>query len=516
MSVRPDVISSSGVSIKSEPLEESPAVHPRGGQEDDPIIRTIDVYISPELSSTLHLLQFPIQPAATASKHHRHHRNNNDNNEPIDAKFRPQHRMLELQYAIPNHAKAVPDRPMPDTMCLSSRTFTSSHIAPVTHMALAKLDKTGSRLDVVPIGRDVLQMRPSFQHLHLHDDDDDDTAANADATAEANATSGRQKPLMMQKKENEWAANARKNSYAYQRASEESEDWIPLEVHGNTYDGRWTPFKKDVMKKVSCTDRGKDLQLSSGTASNEAYVRSLNYLDSVASASFASPLNENLSDWVPSNAESKIAEMSVEDEFQDFESSMTPAPVVGATERAAAELAAKLAVLLQNGDGTMIPYRVIRSRFNTTAVSDEILTMALSSCAVLVRGNFCLKSSLAQFINVGGSGSKRGRAMRELRDLILLLLNMHGMVQRERLIRLYAERDEECEIITPDTITFLLQTVAKRSVNNCWSPKVEDDEKFAAMFPEVAAFHGVYWVKKKEKMKKLVEWYECLSDEMDD
>ena len=321
---------------------------------------------------------------------------------------------------------------------------------------------------------------------------------------------------MFQKKENEWAAKARKNSYAYKRASEESEDWIPLEVHGNTQDGRWTPFKKEVMKKASCPDRGKDLQLSRGAASNEAYVRSLNYLDSVASASFASPLKEDLSDWVPTNAESNIAETTLEDEFQDFESAVTTAPVVGATEKAAAELAAKLAVLLQNGDGTMIPYPVIRSRFNADAVSDEILTMALSSCAVLVRGNFCLKSSIAQFINAGGTASKRGRALRELRDLILLLLNMHGMVQRERLIRVYAEREDECEIITPDTITFFLQTVAKRSSDHCWHPKVEDDEKFAAMFPEVAAFHGVYWVKKKEKMKKLVELYECVSDEMDE
>lgn len=355
----------------------------------------------------------------------------------------------------------------------------------------------------------------------MHDDDDDENANNNDAAAEANAASssasGRPKSLAFQKKENERAANARKNSYAYKRAAEESEDWIPLEVHGNTHDGKWTPFKKEVMKKVSCPDRGKDLQLSRGVASNEAYVRSLNYLDSVAGgASFASTSKEDLSDWVPSNADSHTAETTLEDEFQDFESSVTPAPVVGATEKAAAELAAKLAVLLQNGDGTMIPYRVIRSRFNADAVSDEILTMALSSCAVLVRGNFCLKSTLAQFINAGGTASKRGRALRELRDLILLLLNMHGMVQRERLIRVYAEQEDECDIVTPETITFFLQTVAKRSSDRCWHPKVEDDEKFAAMFPEVAAFHGVYWVKKKEKIKKLVELYECMADEMDE
>ena len=72
MSALPDVVSSSGVSIKSEPTEESPVIRTRVSsthhQEDDPIIRTIDVYISPELSSTLHLLQFPIQPAAAGTQ----------------------------------------------------------------------------------------------------------------------------------------------------------------------------------------------------------------------------------------------------------------------------------------------------------------------------------------------------------------------------------------------------------------------------------------------------------------
>jgi hypothetical protein len=202
----------------------------------------------------------------------------------------------------------------------------------------------------------------------------------------------------------------------------------------------------------------------------------------------------------------------IDDEIEDLESSA----LVGETEKAAAELAAKLVVLLQNGNGAMIPYRVIRARLNAEAVSDEVLTMALSSCAVLVRGNFCLKSSLAQFINVGGSGNTKGRTMRELRDLILLLINMHGMVKRERLVRVYGGTGDEPAVVNPETITLLLQTVAQRTNgDNCWTPKVQDDEDFAAKFPEVAAFHGVYWMKKKTKMKRLVEMYESASNDED-
>lgn len=502
--VRPDPVQSSAP-VKSEPTEQTAAARSLTSnineEEGDEIIREIDVYISPELATKLHLLQFPIQPTASQSKGRKPRPP-----EPIDAKFRPQHRMLELQYAIPNYAKGVPDRPLPDTMCLTSRTFSSSHIKPVTHMAMGKLNKDGTRLDVVPMQTGILQMRPSFNHLHMHDDDEDDKP-----TEEATSTqtsSGRQKSLALQRKQEEKSAMQKRNSYAYKRASEESEAWIPLEVHGNERDGGWTPIKQEYMEKVKCGNRNKVLQLSSGMASREGYVRSLNYLDSIGSASYTAN-NGDLSDWKPTSAIDEV----MEDEFEEMDISSVP---VGETEKAAAELAAKLVVLLQNGNGAMIPYRVIRSRLNAEAVSDEVLTMALSSCAVLVRGNFCLKSSLAQFINAGGTGNTKGKTMRELRDLILLLLNMHGMVQRERLIRVYAQNGPGSVAVTPETITLLLQTVAQRSgANNCWTPKVEDDEEFAAKFPEVAAHHGVYWVKKKTKMKTLVEIYESASDEVE-
>ena len=369
-------------------------------------------------------------------------------------------------------------------------------------MALAKLSKDGTRLDVVPMQTSILQMRPSFDHLHMHDDDEED---NTQAESETNNQSSGRKSLLQQKKEAERSASQRRNSYAYKRACEESEDWIQLEVHGNTRDGGWTEVKKDYMEKVKCRNRNKDLLL--GMTSNEGYVRSLNYLDSMAAASsFASAMNEDLSDWKPSS--------KTDPAMEDDEEIVNSTPV-GETEKAAAELAAKLVVLLQNGDGAMIPYRVIRSRLNEKAISDEVLTMALSSCTVLVRGNFCLKSSLTQFINVGGSGNARGRAMRELRDFILLLLNMHGMVQRERLIRVYKEiEDDTPNIINPDTIILLLQTVARRSdTENCWLPKVDDDELFSAKFPEVAALHGVYWLKKKNALKNLVEIYEGATDD---
>ena len=107
------------------------------------------------------------------------------------------------------------------------------------------------------------------------------------------------------------------------------------------------------------------------------------------------------------------------------------------------------------------------------------------------------------------------RKMRELRDLILLLLNVHGTVQRERLVRTYstkAKSTDGYDCITPDLITFVLKTVARQE-GDCWVAMVDDDEAFAAKFPEVAACHAVYWMKKKEALIGLIRLYESAEAE---
>ena len=108
--------------------------------------------------------------------------------------------------------------------------------------------------------------------------------------------------------------------------------------------------------------------------------------------------------------------------------------------------------------------------------------------------------------------------MTDLRDLILLLLNMHGAIQRERLIYVYASSSKQ-STINADTITFVLKTVAKKASRNdgsncgCWVAKVDDDEDFAAMYPEVAACHAVYWMKRKEMLIGSVRLYENATRE---
>ncbi len=545
--------------------------------DDDPIVRTIDVYLSPALSQTLHLLQFPIEPAY-ASQH---------NTTPSAARYRPKHNMLELDYTIPssnnnNAMGAIIGNN--DKRNLQKRIHASNSINHVTHSALAKLDATGTRLDVVPLRRSVFQMRPTFHHLHDNEEEEEEeeeeennegiNSINKDVSDDDdNDLDDHRRPIMFAKKEvdpstspayNNQSSLSRRNSYAHMRAEEASEEWLHLHVvqgsGNNDSVGRGLSsslVRKELMDKVQCDHVENELRLLPFTVRNDrrvdggrsggnytngidndvdddddndssAYVKTLNYLDSYsAGRALGEMYVEDLSDWAPSSTMMGPVHDDEEDKHSVDESSLSLGMDTGegrVAELAIAELASKLAILLQHGSGTMIPYCVLRSRFRRNAVSDSMLLAALSSCAVLVRGNFALKSSLAKFLHasttrtdtrtmavgsgVGGSEGQKlhAKSMNDLRDLILLLLNMHGAIQRERLMYVYSNHS----LINPDTITFVLNTAAKKTSReeSCWVAKVDDDEEFAVTFPEVAACHAMYWLKRKEMLMDYVRLYE--------
>ena len=327
--------------IKSEPSLDEAVETPNDDptnmviDEDDDgeeIVREIDVFLSPELSNQLYLMQFPLQQQSLFS--------------PEAGRIRPRHCMIELDYQLPEDMEEFGQFHLP------IRTY-SSHTIPVsTHMALGKLsNEPGAEgLHLVPLSR-VTQMRPSFRHV-------DEATRNATASTEddarqqenAKAANLTRKPVTFQKKESERAAMARKSSYAYKKSSEESEIWHRLEVHeeGSLEIDR-------AMRNVICPLPQQNLLLDASdgmqdAAFNTEYVSSLNYL----------PLGQ---------------QAGQKEEGEDGISGVVT----------------KLVKLMHLG--LPIPYSVLRGQF-PKAVSDLMLFQALGSCAFMVRGNLILQSRL--------------------------------------------------------------------------------------------------------------------------
>jgi DNA-directed RNA polymerase-3 subunit RPC5 len=300
-------------------------------EEDEEVVREIDVYLSPELADQIYLMQFPLTQKSLGF--------------PLAARVRPQHCMVELDHKTPDDIDTFGQYHMP------ARTYISHTVPVLTHMALGKLsDQEGAEgLHLVPLSR-IAQMRPSFAHV-------DDATSNATSTTDeeikrqqAEEAKVERKPLAFQKKESERAALARKSSYAYKKASEEDEIWQSLDVYGQGSTASLETFQKVVCphptKKLT-VDPGKNPREGKDSL-NKTYVRSLNYL----------PL--------ASKGEDEISEK------MDLTSVVT-----------------KLVGLMQQG--WPIPYSLLRRQFQEP-VTDKTLFVGLTSCAFLVRGNFILQS----------------------------------------------------------------------------------------------------------------------------
>mmetsp|Transcript_3502 Transcript_3502/g.6629 ORF Transcript_3502/g.6629 Transcript_3502/m.6629 type:complete len:559 (+) Transcript_3502:51-1727(+) len=458
--------------------------------QEDEIIREIDVYISPELAKTMYLIQFPLQPASHAI-HPLEMKLGDQNGKqgkrtamkspvppvPKAAKIKPQHSILELTYDVPNSSFSN-QRQIPGPLNLTERTFASQNIPIKTHMALGLFDNTNNKIDLVPL-KSIIQMRPTFRHVDALYDGGSSSSTMGDGLEEDEEMDGStdkekatSKPVMFQKSENERTILARKSSYAYKKASEEAEEWIELDVHGPGSDKR-----KTIMKRAYCPreDRERHLRfLKAGKRGGiTGYVKSLNYLP-------------NATD-----------EEAVEDFVAGFES------VVMSQDRNSLqqpewmkELAARVSTLLQKRQGVTVSYSVIRSRFHPS-ISDHALIQALSASASLVRGNFVMKSSLMPL----------SPPVAKARDVILILMIKYGIVQRHLLLSAFEKSGEESVVITAHVINSLLEMIARKTINGM-EMNLEDDMTFETDFHAIARLHEMYWDKREKELKRYIDLYE--------
>lgn len=383
------------VRIKSEQVDNGALASMSG---DDEVVREIDVYISPALAHQMYLVQFPLQHHVAPL--------------PDDARIRPNHGVVELDQALPTNIGRE------GGFFLPKRTFESHTIPISTHMAIGRIKDDAIHL--TPLNH-ILQMRPNFAHV-------DETMNPSEPDEVPIETSKEKKPLMFQKKESDRTNMARKSSYAYKKASEESEEWIVLLTHG--------PASDEYKGALTKATEGPANSLATGDG--VSFVQSLNYL--------------------PKNQEEKLDD---DDRF-----------VIHDEVPSEGKLVQRLITLLVRG--WPVPYLVLRSQF--TSVDDQDLLIALGCCSVLVRGNFCLQSRLL------GLEPEVAHA----RTFVLLILQTHGFLSERRVNRVF-----DGTFVTPGWIRIILQQVAKLATNG-WTLKLEDNHWFCDRFPEQSKLHIQY------------------------
>jgi len=441
-----------------------------GTDEEDEILREIDVYISndPDAStSLLHLVQFPQTPSNISNKHpmfkfSKNHKNDSIKHTmamiPDEARIKPKHAMLELDYSFDpagaSRHSAVPSR---------KQTYKSNVIPSQTHLAIGRWSDDGASVHLTPLYR-TIQVRPSFQHFNdrINCVSEHPSANDADEEKRNDKTA---RPLQFKKKESEKAIAARKSSYAFKRESEESEEWDTLNVHG-TGSEECAAKRKDcvcpphkMMKELNLNGRVYKNAATSGSS----YIQSLGYLP----------------DHVPAVQ-------------NDWAKNEDPNSLVTTVTK----------ILLK---GYPIPITMLQKKFEPVGGvdSDDLLT-ACCAAGVLIRGNFLIKSSLC--------GALSGN-MKDARDVLLLLMCKYGAVRRSQLTNLLKTKLN----VSKEELNYVLQkfatqrttegrgTISVSGANNgYWEMKIEDFAEFSNEYPEVSQKFDDFWATREEELEEIL------------
>ena len=471
--------------------------------DDDPVIREIDVYISLELARTAALVQFPLRPSSfvVGGKP-------DTQFQPTAARTKPRHSMLELDYAVPTPSGHYSYHDVEELD--GTRKFVSTAVPVSTHMALGKLDETGDRLDLIPL-HTVLQMRPTFSHIDAVDPQQvaaaEQKAAEAQAAQQQQAATGT-KPLLFKRKESDRAVTARRQSFAHLKSELDAEEWIELQVAGGGETGLIDdddddPQKDAVLDKVTCKNRSHAIRLAKTVVGgNVGYVNSLNYLPVTEDLTGASDAGDGGGGTVVgANLTNVVVTPENADQYKS-------------------DLTTRIATLLASSGGIPVPYPVFRSQYvgqdlNPVTghvahvpdgrLTEEMLIDCLSATAALVRGNYVLKSSLCGL----------SPQVAEAREVVLVILNKHGKIRRQSLLKALTETAEgaamDAAIITEHLINQLLEPIATRG-QNAMILRVPDDETFATRFPTQAEQHENYWERREEALMHYVSAYEELEE----
>ena len=211
-------------------------------EDDDPVVREVDVFMSQNLPNDLHLFQFPLRP------HFRPY----DFSKISELRVKPLQQKVELRFDQDIDAASFD----PSRAELSRRfCLTSTPVPNKANYAIGVL--RGDQLHLNPLHA-VLQMRPSFEDFEAAAQGGGplrmiktEAEQELEAKAKVKEEPVEAKPVQVQikKRETERAREARKNSHAYLKAKADEEQWIDMDMFDSS-----TAEAKEQFEKLLCAD----------------------------------------------------------------------------------------------------------------------------------------------------------------------------------------------------------------------------------------------------------------------
>lgn len=431
------------------------------GDDDDPIIEEIDVYLAKSLADKLYLFQYPVRPSTMTYDDVNH----------LSAKIKPKQQRVELEMAIdtmsPNYSRSkgeqialnVDGTTYDETNTYSvkmmdKQSFSSIQATTNTSRYAAAVFRKGE-LHVTPL-TGILQMRPSFSYLDKADTKTREReAANegGDSSQDEAEEDAKAITVRFARPESEQARQRRIQSYEFLQKKQAEEPWVHLHYHG----------------------------VKDGRSEHERQYLFCQAVDASENSELVKTPKEYLAMLMPPLAEEKVVKP------------VGPSNVLSMAQLRTLPLGEQVKTLMKNVK--VMPFANLMGLLASGTDSTAALR-CIQQVALLVQGNWVVKSDVLYPKNTCSPHSGvPAEVLCRGRDFVMWRFTLERSVMRKEVTSIIK--------LPPEDVKEFLEHVAAPRVNRGWEFLLPTDGDFIKKHPDVAHRQHMLWLGIQSKLEKV-------------
>ncbi|XP_067285813.1 DNA-directed RNA polymerase III subunit RPC5 [Pseudorasbora parva] len=431
------------------------------GDDDDPIIQEIDVYLARSLVEKLYLFQYPVRPASMSYNNATH----------LTARIKPKQQKVELEVAMdtmsPNYSRSKgeqialnvdgttsEDSNVYSTKLMDKQTFSSIQATTNTSRYAAAVFHKGE-LHLTPL-QGILQMRPSFTYLDKADSKHREReAANeaGDSSQDEAEEDIKQITVRFSRPESEQARQRRIQSYEFLQKKQAEEPWVHLHYHG----------------------------LKDGRSEHERQYLYCQAMDTTENTELVKTPREYLSMLMPPLAEEKVVKP------------MGPSNVLSMAQLRTLPLGDQVKTLMKNVK--VMPFANLMGLLASGTDSTAVLR-CIQQVALLVQGNWVVKSDVLYPKNTCSSHSGvPAEVLCRGRDFVMWRFTLERTLMRKEVAAIIK--------LPPEDVKDFLEQMSVPRLNRGWEFLLPTDQDFVRKHPDVAQRQHMLWLGIQSKLEKV-------------
>ncbi|XP_077102074.1 DNA-directed RNA polymerase III subunit RPC5 isoform X1 [Siphateles boraxobius] len=431
------------------------------GDDDDPIIQEIDVYLARSLVEKLYLFQYPVRPATMSYNNATH----------LTARIKPKQQKVEVEVAMdtmsPNYCRSKgeqialnvdgttsEDTNVYSTKMMDKQAFSSIQATTNTSRYAAAVFHKGE-LHLTPL-QGILQMRPSFTYLDKADTKHREReAANeaGDSSQDEAEEDVKQITVRFSRPESEQARQRRIQSYEFLQKKQAEEPWVHLHYHG----------------------------LKDGRSEHERQYLYCQAMDTTENTELVKTPGEYLSMLMPPLAEEKVVKPT------------GPSNVLSMAQLRTLPLGDQVKTLMKNVK--VMPFANLMGLLASGTDSTAVLR-CIQQVALLVQGNWVVKSDVLYPKNTCSSHSGvPAEVLCRGRDFVMWRFTLERTLMRKEVAAIIK--------LPPEDVKDFLEQMSVPRVNRGWEFLLPTDQDFVRKHPDVSQRQHMLWMGIQSKLEKV-------------